>query len=386
MNIESLFLNNKKEHLLGLREERGKGYNSILTPKEYFITFYNIYPSVFTIKEVSVKFFDVLLNRGWKKFFINQIIDDEVEKIPPLSSDPWLCRNGVSTYWVKDKFFLNITAGHKREHIDVEISCPCTLPYDDIKDEIEFIKSFRSSVDGPEFSLLAKNDYCVYTKNFNVNLPSNFSLKYNFGNDFFEVHKKIKQKILNGFTGLFLLHGPPGCGKSTYIKYLSSEFKDKQFIYVPEFMIDELSSSETISHFMELKNVILVIEDAEKLLKSREQDLNSCVSLILNLTDGILSDIFRCPVIMTYNMQDINFDEALFRKGRLKYSHYFRPLTLSEAENVLKNNKYTQSEIEDLKQKGKLFDQITITDIFNAVDDVGKEPPKSKKVPLGFGG
>jgi len=63
------------------------------------------------------------------------------------------------------------------------------------------------------------------------------------------------------------------------------------------------------------------------------------VSVLLNLTDGIMGDVFNISIIATYNSDRRGLDKALLRKGRLKYEYCFEKLTKSAVKrlNTAKN-------------------------------------------------
>ena len=84
-------------------------------------------------------------------------------------------------------------------------------------------------------------------------------------------------------------------------------------------------------------NSILVIEDAEELIVSRDQKRNSNLAMILNMTDGILGESLGIQIIATFNTDLKNIDPALKRKGRLKSSYEFKPLESEKANQLLKN-------------------------------------------------
>ena len=87
-----------------------------------------------------------------------------------------------------------------------------------------------------------------------------------------------------------VISGKAGTGKTTYIKYLTTLLK-KKVIFVPPNMTEGITAPNFLPFLMENKNSILVIEDAEKVIGSRESnDTNNGVSNILNMTDGILGD------------------------------------------------------------------------------------------------
>jgi hypothetical protein len=72
---------------------------------------------------------------------------------------------------------------------------------------------------------------------------------------------------------------------------------------------------------------VLVLEDCEAYLKARDISHNpQIVSTLLQLTDGILADLLKMPVICTYNSKDLKIDEALLGVGRLQVQYEFKAL------------------------------------------------------------
>lgn len=64
--------------------------------------------------------------------------------------------------------------------------------------------------------LFIKNQYGDY--NFEpiaINLPENLDLELNYGKNFLEIDKKIKERLQEKPNGLFMFHGLPGTGKTT---------------------------------------------------------------------------------------------------------------------------------------------------------------------------
>lgn len=91
-----------------------------------------------------------------------------------------------------------------------------------------------------------------------------------------------------------------------------------------------------ITFLIKQKNSILVIEDAESVIMSREQSQNkSIVSTILQITDGLFSDYLNIKVICTFNTDVSKIDKALFRKGRMIAFYKFEELAEDKAMALL---------------------------------------------------
>ena len=120
-------------------------------------------------------------------------------------------------------------------------------------------------------------------------------------------------------SGLHLLHSKPGCGKTTFIKWLMAQnLEGKKVFYISPEMTKVLTSPSFINFITNAaSNSILVIEDAEGVIASRSGGSSDAVSNLLNMTDGILGDLINTQIICTFNTKKEDIDEALLRPGRL---------------------------------------------------------------------
>lgn len=183
--------------------------------------------------------------------------------------------------------------------------------------------------------------------------PNNTELNYN--DDFDEINKNIINDLSQKKSGLHLLHGIPGTGKTSYIKHLINTV-DKRFIYCPSFMVTSLSSPEFITLMLEHgTDSILIIEDAEDALVSRNDERNSAVTNILNLGDGLIGDVANIQIIATFNTDLSNVDEALLRKGRTLNKYEFKKLEINKL-NLLK---------ESLKLDFEITEPLTLAEFYN---------------------
>lgn len=199
-------------------------------------------------------------------------------------------------------------------------------------------------------NILVRSNNGYYLEPKKINCPEiDFSVNYN--EDFEPIHKLMIEKLsVDNSKGLFLLHGEAGTGKTTYIRYLINNLK-KKVIYIPPNMANAISDPDLIKFFMQNSNSVLVIEDAENILAKRASSSVQAVSNILNLTDGLLSDVANIQVVATFNTNILNIDEALLRKGRLIAKYEFTKLEekrvkkLGEKLGVKINNKNTLADI-----------------------------------------
>lgn len=185
----------------------------------------------------------------------------------------------------------------------------------------------------------------------------------NYNNDLMLLHKQIVKNLnKKNENGLYLFHGIPGTGKSTYIRYLIGCL-NKRVIFLPPQIAGNLAAPNLMKILLENEDSVLVIEDAEHLLASRESEANPYVSLLLNLTDGLLGESLGIQVICTFNTHVSNIDKALLRKGRLKTLYKFEALSISKSQNLLENigiNNYN------------VTSPMTLADIYNTKEPVFK--------------
>jgi ATP-dependent 26S proteasome regulatory subunit len=201
------------------------------------------------------------------------------------------------------------------------------------------------------------------------------SLELNYGTEFVKAHAHIIDCLKTKKSGLYVFHGPPGTGKTSYIKYLTTVVEARKFIFVPNTMVADLFSPKLVDKLYTFKNSVLVLEDAEVCVFKRYGSNNALVSGILNITDGLLKDLLNISIIVTFNSADISeLDRALLRKGRLKVMHEFSLLPTEDARKLAKH----------LGKKKIVGKPLSLADVYNLDEETGLEETEDKKV--GFGG
>ena len=181
---------------------------------------------------------------------------------------------------------------------------------------------------------------------FDIKNPK-MDLELNYGKTFTDVNKRIVTELSKKKNkGLVLLHGEPGTGKTTYIKWLVSQLnKNKKVIFVPPFLTESITSPEFVPFLARYTDSVLVIEDAERVVSDRVSGSGSSigVSNILNMTDGIMGDVMNIQIICSFNMNRNKIDPALLRKGRLIAEHKFDALDVESTNNLLKHLGHEQT-------------------------------------------
>lgn len=187
------------------------------------------------------------------------------------------------------------------------------------------------SYDGREFNL----------KTIDIK-KTTLDLKLFYEDEFLEIDKTIQERLnKKSDKGIVLLHGLPGTGKTTYLRYLIGKVK-KRVLFVPPAVAGNITNPEFMNLLLDYPNSILIIEDAENIIMDRQITGSSAVSNLLNISDGLLGDCLNTQIICTFNMPISKIDTALMRKGRLIAKYYFGKLSVAKAQHLSDKMKLQQ--------------------------------------------
>lgn len=173
-------------------------------------------------------------------------------------------------------------------------------------------------------------------------------LDLHYNDDFGDECTKIVEFLNSRESGLVLLHGPAGTGKTTFIRHLITNCP-KEYILIPPGMMPHMGSPEFISFIISHKNSVFVLEDCEQLLVDRQfNQFNNGISTVLNMSDGLLSDIFNLKFICTFNAEISAIDPALTRPGRCYGNYKFKPLTKEKVAKLAEVNNIKLPEVKEM--------------------------------------
>jgi len=213
--------------------------------------------------------------------------------------------------------------------------------YSDVESFIPKINKTRTNI-----MILVQDMTGIYFREINLQARNpkyiKSDYKYNYSTEVLEEYKKIRDNVLNFESGLYLLYGPPGCGKSALIYRLIDEVKSKEadykFLYVTPEMTSKIGSPEFTDLLISIREsvtgpVVLVLEDTGEYIAARENRLPATVA-ILNITDGILNIAAGAglSIIITYNNEDQEIDPAITRPGRCLGQIHIGSLSSSESD------------------------------------------------------
>ena len=325
-----------------------------------FMGYYNVMPNFKSIDNIDIELF-----KNWfEKKYENQIIKQHYRQ--DFDSQKRELKFIDHFYFLEQGIMLNVERKNIYLLYTAEQETRANVLFEECK---KFIKIPKKSTD---ISLIIFQNEKLETKEVHIKKPKiDFNIHYN--EDFLPIHKTmVKQLNKKDTNGLYLFHGQPGTGKSTYIKYLIHQLK-KKVIFISPKMAGELDNLSMTPFLLENRNSVLVIEDAEELITSREEVRNSNLSMLLNLTDGLLGESLGIQIIATFNTDVKNIDKALLRKGRLSVIYEFKPLSLDRTNALLNKLGHTI----------EVAHPLAVADIFNFETSNNYEPKLRKAV--GFG-
>lgn len=298
--------------------------------------------------------------------------NDFYDKVTPLFTNPTILflwdrlfkhdrRYGRAEESSSSKEFLNENTIKKRTRVVSLLDDPCEMVLSTSSEELELFyplekqaeaktltdqieeifKPFKSASEiieqEPCIELVVSRDGEIYTNSYRIK-PVEFSVEENYESTFIPVDEKIKEFCAEeNANGIVLLHGVMGSGKTYYIRHLINHLHelDKQIIYFPPNMIEYIAEPSFVTFMQDNSGKILILEDAEKILKKREMSQNTnAASNILNISDGLLGDALKLKIIATFNCERKLIDPALLRKGRLITEYKFDKLSPEKSKEI----------------------------------------------------
>ena len=149
-------------------------------------------------------------------------------------------------------------------------------------------------------------------------------------------------------SGLSILYGKRGTGKSSAIKYLATKL-DRNLIFVPNNLVDLTINSSDFSKFLRKhENPILILDDCEMIFNEFFTKSNIIVNNLMQLVDGLLSN--KLSIITIFNVEDKSeIDHNLIECNNLIDIIEFTDLSNSEANQLSELLGYKQKHKNDIR-------------------------------------
>ncbi len=204
-----------------------------------------------------------------------------------------------------------------------------------LEDVTQLVNKFkeRQKRQPQEINLIVQNKHGLDLKAIEIK-RTKLDLDLFYEDEFAETDDVITKRLnKNNDKGIILLHGLPGTGKTTYLRYLIGKIK-KRVLFLSPSVAGNLMNPDFIELLIDNPNTVLIIEDAENIIMDRKYESSSSVSNLLNISDGLLADFLNVQLICTFNSALTMVDSALMRKGRLIAKHEFGKLSVEKAQRL----------------------------------------------------
>lgn len=172
---------------------------------------------------------------------------------------------------------------------------------------------------------------------------------------------------------VFLLHGVPGSGKTTFAKVLSSYigFSYTEF----RFSKNAKSFDWMLSRIRFLKKTVVLIDEFDRIIENLQKGDNIAIEFINTMMAFLENpNLDETIIILTTNKEPRDFDQALIRPGRVDYIEEFGKCTSEQFNDIFKY--FTNTEVppnfifpENLHSPSDIINKICIP-FHNDIDKI----------------
>ena len=266
------------------------------------------------------------------------------------------------SYFFDDEALCYMTSNIHSTHVSISLTGSeefIEKMYAQFENDFEFVTNqieWIYSADGKSIEIPLQHD----------KMPVDEMYPFLEGQDLGEYY----DNFMESNASILLLIGPPGTGKTTFIRGLLAHTSSSAIV---TYDAQILEKDGFFARFIEDESNIMVLEDSDAFLKSRN-DGNTMMHRFLNVGDGLVTTKGKKMVFST-NLPSIrDIDSALVRPGRCFDIITFDTLTVSQANNLANKLGVTLP----VKPRGKEMENYSIAEVFN------QQTHKPKERKLGF--
>lgn len=332
-------------------------YGNSISPQMLFVNLFdkpfNMYVNYFDSNLDLSNYKDLLKKYPEAQIFTNSSLDesfylDDEENMPDIKEDLKVSIDEITIILPNEIIaIINPT----------KLIIYYSLDYKEFADSVLDIFEYVKEEEEPANVRLVCYDNDYYTVVTKIE-KTNINISENYNDDFLPVYNDLVKFVESSKSGIAILRGIVGSGKTSVIRNLITNHPAK-YILITTSMAEHLAQPTFMTFMQNNKDSIFILEDCEQILVDRTAGNYSCaITNILNTADGLMSDIFNIKFICTFNADISKIDKALLRKGRCFVNYEFKELS-EDKTKVLLNRQGIELDS---------YKPMTLADIYNYTD------------------
>ncbi|WQJ53742.1 MAG: hypothetical protein [Wendovervirus sonii] len=189
------------------------------------------------------------------------------------------------------------------------------------------------SINEAEYTYILENegtfdDVCLTIKEEDI---ENVNIDMNYNDDL--PHDKICSFLKSSETGIVLLHGDPGTGKSAYIKYLINEIRGRHFIVINANTLQMIPTTTLAQLFLSDSDNVIIIED--NAINKNNINKNEQIKSIIGIENSLaFSTKVPYKVIFVFNDAAYNYNKDKVPESKIKIDYKFGNLSPEKTKNL----------------------------------------------------